>query len=231
MANSPDEESRPVSGSRIIQRAVPYVRGGEPSVSVGTGIGRISVGANGTLVTQQPAKKASEMAVKMTRNEKGQLVREMTMGGMVWRTVLKDPTGTFNVTPRSITTTDSDGNTITTFPDGGIRETYHSDGSCSAEAIAPNSVQITHRKTKSPTSKPKELAIPKGEDEEVPEDAVDSRACVICLANKKQCMVLDCQHKAYCIKCSQELLKGPTDARKCSVCQMPIKKGIVKVFE
>ncbi len=80
--------------------------------------------------------------------------------------------------------------------------------------------------------KEENVSIPdEADDRELPDDADDALYCVICLTNEKQCAVLDCGHKNYCIKCSRTLMKGPKKDQKCSICNKKIEKGIMRIYE
>lgn len=66
--------------------------------------------------------------------------------------------------------------------------------------------------------------------EEKDDEATDNNddACVICLENKKICIIDDCHHLALCAKCSNRILTS--GKKECPVCKKAIVKGIKRVF-
>ncbi len=79
----------------------------------------------------------------------------------------------------------------------------------------------------------KKIAIPEGEDEEIPEDS-EERGCCVCTINKSNCIILDCKHLCLCISCSRSILLETTGALKkdpkCPNCRKDLAKGMEKVF-
>lgn len=77
------------------------------------------------------------------------------------------------------------------------------------------------------------IAIPEGEDEEIPEDS-EERGCCVCMINKSNCIVIDCKHLCLCISCSRSILLETTGGLKkdpkCPNCRKDVAKGIEKVF-
>lgn len=60
-------------------------------------------------------------------------------------------------------------------------------------------------------------------DEKLADDADSSAACVICLENRRNCLVRPCRHLSLCVTCSLETHKA------CPVCRASIN-GIERVF-
>lgn len=92
--------------------------------------------------------------------------------------------------------------------------------------------------TNDSTAQPKlkEIKVPSDsdiqQDKEIPENAPENtKACVICMSNEPNCIIMKCMHKILCIKCSIELGKGKMKGQvKCPECRADITK-ILRVYE
>ncbi len=67
------------------------------------------------------------------------------------------------------------------------------------------------------------------EDEKLNDDDGENKLCVICLDDKKNCMIKDCGHYILCISCSNKLLES--NDKKCPICNIPIVSGIQRIFD
>jgi len=69
-------------------------------------------------------------------------------------------------------------------------------------------------------------------DKEIPVGAPENtKACVICISNEPNCIIMKCMHKILCIECSIELGKGKMKGQvKCPECRGDVTK-ILRVFE
>lgn len=67
------------------------------------------------------------------------------------------------------------------------------------------------------------------EDEKLDDNDDENKFCVICLDNKKNCIIKDCGHYILCISCSNKLLESKD--KKCPICNIPIVSGIQRIFD
>lgn len=90
----------------------------------------------------------------------------------------------------------------------------------SSKAVIPNTWVVS---SASAPPLPRDLRSG-GEEEGVSE----ADLCVICMAAKKDSVILDCGHRATCLSCANLLMESPS--RQCPICRNPIRH-VAKIFD
>jgi hypothetical protein len=200
--------------NNVVSGMSAYVEGNNNTVS---GMGAFVHGDNNTV-----------SGMNSSANGKNNIVNGMgstNNGKAVVRDRAQDNYSSFVFSDGNVSVIQGDG--ITTV--NGVRMVFNNNGE-------------DKKKKKNKKKKEKELSFVEGpspseekDDVTLPNDTDDG--CVVCLTNKKNCIVLPCKHLSLCVKCSLDHCSGQNrdelkkiNEVKCPVCRTDVV-SIGKVFQ
>lgn len=98
----------------------------------------------------------------------------------------------------------------------------------------PSHMELDSRIAAPSSSQKKHKAVMAPDHTEVQHDALakdGEPTCIVCLENRRNCVILPCAHMHYCVDCSRRLVHGPTGMElkmrgevTCPECRVEVKK-------